>query len=106
MRQIVGGVTAGAAHGSLRRSHPPVPPPSRRVPLPARRPPRPRARAPPCSTVGAAVAAAAGAELLDADGLHPPANIAKMAGGAPLSDADRLPWLRAVRAEVASRAAA
>jgi gluconokinase len=42
------------------------------------------------------------AELLDrpfaeADRMHPPANVAKMAAGTPLTDADRVPWLRTVR---------
>ncbi|MBB5790346.1 gluconokinase [Jiangella mangrovi] len=42
------------------------------------------------------------AELLDrpfaeADDMHPPANVAKMSAGAPLTDADREPWLRTVR---------
>ncbi|MGJ0121222.1 gluconokinase [Williamsia sp. MIQD14] len=32
----------------------------------------------------------------DADDLHPRANIAKMASGHPLTDADRSPWLDAV----------
>ncbi len=32
----------------------------------------------------------------DADDLHPPANIAKMAEGRPLDDADREPWLASV----------
>lgn len=32
----------------------------------------------------------------DADDAHPPANIAKMAAGVPLDDADREPWLEAV----------
>lgn len=45
------------------------------------------------STFGAALAQAAGAVFLDADDLHPPENIARMAQGAPLSDADRWPWL-------------
>jgi len=29
----------------------------------------------------------------DADDFHPPANVEKMAGGAPLNDTDRQPWL-------------
>ncbi|WP_395245004.1 gluconokinase [Agromyces sp. MMS24-K17] len=45
------------------------------------------------STVGAAIAAALGASFVDGDDLHPPANVAKMAGGSPLDDADREPWL-------------
>jgi len=41
-----------------------------------------------------------GAELdyrvLDADDLHPAANVEKMRAGIPLDDADRAPWLRKV----------
>jgi len=45
------------------------------------------------STVGAALAAALGWPLIEADDLHPPANVAKMAAGTPLTDEDRWPWL-------------
>ena len=45
------------------------------------------------STVGAALADRLGARYLDGDDLHPPANIAKMSTGHPLTDADRAPWL-------------
>lgn len=45
------------------------------------------------STVGAALAARMGATYLDGDDLHPPANIARMSAGHPLTDADRAPWL-------------
>ena len=45
------------------------------------------------STVGAALAARNGAQYLDGDDLHPPANIAKMSAGQPLTDTDRAPWL-------------
>ena len=31
--------------------------------------------------------------FLEADPLHPPANIDKMSGGTPLTDVDREPWL-------------
>jgi len=48
------------------------------------------------STVAAALAAALGGVYLDADDLHPAANVAKMAAGIPLSDDDRMPWLRIV----------
>lgn len=34
--------------------------------------------------------------FIDGDGLHPQANIDKMAGGRPLTDADRAPWLKTV----------
>lgn len=36
-------------------------------------------------------------EFLDGDVLHSPENIAKMAGGNPLTDEDRRPWLEALR---------
>ncbi|MDQ6523620.1 gluconokinase [Nocardioides sp. LHD-245] len=48
------------------------------------------------STVGAAIARRIGVPFADADGIHPPDNIAKMAAGTPLDDADRLPWLQLV----------
>lgn len=45
------------------------------------------------STVGAALAQRMGVPFVDADTLHPPANIAKMTAGEPLDDDDRYPWL-------------
>jgi carbohydrate kinase (thermoresistant glucokinase family) len=45
------------------------------------------------STVGIALADLLGVRFVDADALHPPANVAKMAAGTPLTDADRWPWL-------------
>lgn len=45
------------------------------------------------STVGGALASALGWPLIDADDLHPPENVAKMAAGIPLTDDDRWPWL-------------
>jgi len=45
------------------------------------------------TTVGLALAAALGCRFVDADDLHPAANLAKMSSGIPLTDADRLPWL-------------
>jgi gluconokinase len=45
------------------------------------------------TTVGHALAAALGWPFHDADGFHPPDNVAKMASGTPLDDADRWPWL-------------
>lgn len=50
------------------------------------------------TTVGRALAAALGCPFADADAFHPPENIAKMAAGQPLDDADRAPWLAAIRA--------
>ncbi|HEX4444420.1 MAG TPA: gluconokinase [Galbitalea sp.] len=48
------------------------------------------------STVGRMLATDAGLPFVDADDLHPAANIAKMAAGIPLTDTDRAPWLRDV----------
>jgi gluconokinase len=45
------------------------------------------------TVVGAALAEALGCPFLDGDDFHPPANVAKMASGTPLADADRWPWL-------------
>jgi carbohydrate kinase (thermoresistant glucokinase family) len=41
-----------------------------------------------------------GYAFVDADDLHPEANRRKMAAGEPLTDADRLPWLEAVAAQL------
>lgn len=49
------------------------------------------------STVARVIADRTGAELVDADDLHPPRNIRKLAAGEPLTDDDRWPWLEAVR---------
>ncbi|HEY2817877.1 MAG TPA: gluconokinase [Casimicrobiaceae bacterium] len=45
------------------------------------------------TTTGRALATALGWPFHDADDFHPPANVAKMAAGIPLVDADRWPWL-------------
>lgn len=45
------------------------------------------------TTVGLALAQKLGAPFYDGDDFHPPENVAKMANGIPLDDADRLPWL-------------
>ncbi len=45
------------------------------------------------SAVGSALAERLGFRFIDADDLHPAANVAKMAAGTPLDDADRMPWL-------------
>lgn len=45
------------------------------------------------STVGQAVADRLGWPFYDGDDFHPPENVAKMAAGQPLNDADRAPWL-------------
>jgi carbohydrate kinase (thermoresistant glucokinase family) len=48
------------------------------------------------STTGAALSKALGWPFRDADSFHPPANIAKMSQGLPLTDDDRAPWLAAI----------
>jgi gluconokinase len=55
------------------------------------------------STVGALLARRLGADFLDADEFHPPENVAKMAAGVPLTDADRKPWLERLNAELRQR---
>jgi gluconokinase len=50
------------------------------------------------TTVAAGIAQAEGWTLLEGDSFHPPANIAKMHAGTPLTDEDRWPWLRAIAA--------
>jgi len=57
------------------------------------------------STVGEKLAAELTWEFRDADDFHPPANVAKMSAGQPLDDADRAPWLAAIRAHIATRLA-
>lgn len=48
------------------------------------------------TTVAALLAAALGCQLQEGDDLHPAANVEKMHGGTPLTDADRLPWLQKI----------
>jgi gluconokinase len=48
------------------------------------------------STTGAALSRKLGWPFRDADTFHPPANVAKMSRGAPLTDEDRWPWLAAI----------
>jgi gluconokinase len=45
------------------------------------------------STVAGILAGQLGWDLAEGDDLHPPANVAKMAAGIPLTDEDRWPWL-------------
>lgn len=52
------------------------------------------------STIGGLIARRLGWPLVEADRFHPPENIRRMSEGTPLTDADRLPWLRALRAEL------
>jgi len=49
------------------------------------------------TTIGAMLATQLNWQFADADTFHPPANIEKMSHGIPLADADRAPWLEAMR---------
>jgi gluconokinase len=57
------------------------------------------------STIGVRLAAELGAEFLDADVFHPPANVLKMRDGVALTDADRAGWLLQLRSELDQRLA-
>jgi gluconokinase len=54
------------------------------------------------TSVGKLLAEQLGWDFYDADHFHPPQNIAKMANGIPLDDADRAPWLAALHDMIAS----
>jgi len=54
------------------------------------------------TVVGQALATELGWPFFDGDDFHPPANVAKMAAGTPLTDADRWPWLDRLAAEMAA----
>ena len=58
------------------------------------------------TTVAELLAARLSWTLQEGDALHPPANVAKMAGGTPLTDDDRWPWLDRVAAWIDARLAA
>jgi gluconokinase len=49
------------------------------------------------TTIGALLATQLNWQFADADAFHPQANIEKMSHGIPLNDADRAPWLAAMR---------
>lgn len=55
------------------------------------------------TTVGTRLADALGVDYAEGDEFHPPANVAKMAAGTPLDDADREPWLDALAGWLAER---
>lgn len=58
------------------------------------------------STTAQLIADTLGWPLAEADDFHPPANIDKMSAGLPLTDADRAPWLGAIRDWISERSAA
>lgn len=49
------------------------------------------------TTVGRLLAGGLGWSFREGDDFHPAANVEKMSHGIPLTDEDRLPWLRALR---------
>ena len=53
------------------------------------------------STVGERLARELGALYIEGDAFHPPANVARMAAGIALTDADRQGWLEALAAQLA-----
>ena len=55
------------------------------------------------STLGELLADRIGAAWAEGDDFHSPANVATMAAGRPLTDADRQPWLRAIAAWIGER---
>lgn len=58
------------------------------------------------STIGAALAARLNVAFIDGDDLHPVVNKQKMAGGTPLTDEDRVPWLKVIGERIAQERAA
>lgn len=58
------------------------------------------------STVGRLLAQACNFTYLDGDDFHPPENVARMAAGQALTDADRQGWLAALSARLAQAEAA
>ncbi|MEU8119627.1 gluconokinase [Spirillospora sp. NPDC049024] len=55
------------------------------------------------TTIGTLLAERLGWDYAEADAFHSEANVAKMRAGHPLTDEDRLPWLRAIAAWIADR---
>jgi gluconokinase len=58
------------------------------------------------TTVGRLLSDQLGWTFVEGDDFHPPANVEKMRRGEPLTDADRVPWLRALRRRIDELAAA
>jgi carbohydrate kinase (thermoresistant glucokinase family) len=54
------------------------------------------------SEIGKALAASLHVPFLEGDAFHSPANVAKMAAGTPLEDADRADWLLRLQGEIAA----
>ena len=52
------------------------------------------------TTVATLLADRLGWQYQEGDALHPPENVAKMSGGTPLTDADRIPWLHRIAGRI------
>ncbi|QJX00327.1 gluconokinase [Frigoriglobus tundricola] len=52
------------------------------------------------TTIGKLLAGKLGWTFVEGDDFHPAANVAKMHAGVPLTDADRAPWLAALRERI------
>ena len=52
------------------------------------------------TTIGELLAKRLGWRFIEGDEYHPPENVAKMAAGVPLEDADRWPWLDALNQRI------
>jgi carbohydrate kinase (thermoresistant glucokinase family) len=52
------------------------------------------------TTVSTLLAERLGWQYQEGDALHPPENVAKMSGGTPLTDADRIPWLQRIASRI------
>ena len=52
------------------------------------------------TTIGRALATALRCAFVDGDDFHDPANVERMRRGVPLTDAEREPWLAALRAQI------
>jgi gluconokinase len=51
--------------------------------------------------IGTRLARSLGVPFVEGDDYHPPDNVARMAAGIPLTDADRMGWLGAIAARIA-----
>jgi len=54
------------------------------------------------TVVGEKLSKALGVRFIEGDRFHPPHNVALMSAGTPLTDEDRIQWLDAIGAEIAS----
>jgi carbohydrate kinase (thermoresistant glucokinase family) len=52
------------------------------------------------TTIAEGLSRKLGWQYQEGDALHPPSNVAKMSNGTPLTDEDRLPWLRKIAEKI------